>query len=238
MDRFTFTPPTLSGAVTDPANDPGKLAATGANVRKALLSRPGILSLGGDMLDLFLIPQFLSAEECAKLVQVVDSKIGPSTLFKGTEVDGFRTSSTHHFDGTEPQIAALRSAICSALGIAEAHAEVMQGQRYMPGQQYKHHYDYFFPTQDYWQQERRRGGQRSWTAMLCLNEPEEGGHTHFAKPDISVAPKTGTLVVWNNIDHAGRPNENTLHAGTPVLRGSKYVITQWFRQDEWSLHLR
>ncbi len=238
MDRFTFSPPNLSGAVTDPANDPARLAATGAKVRERLAGKPGIVSLGGDMLDLYLIPQFMNEAECARLVQGIDSKIGPSTLFKGTEIDGFRTSSTHHFDGTEPEIAAVRSRICKALGIDEVHAETMQGQRYMPGQQYKHHYDYFFPSQEYWQQERRRGGQRSWTAMLCLNEPEAGGETNFARPDISIPPKTGTLVVWNNMGHHGQPNENTLHAGTPVRKGSKYVITQWFRQDEWSLHLR
>jgi len=238
MDRYTFSAPNISGAVTDPANDQRKLAALGDRVRARLAGKPGIVSLGGDALDLFLIPQFMSEAECARLVKVIDSKIGPSTLFKGTEIDGFRTSSTHHFEDSDPEIAAVRTRISKALGIDESHAETMQGQRYMAGQQYKHHFDYFFTSQEYWQQERRRGGQRSWTAMLCLNEPEEGGETNFAKPDISIPPKPGTLVVWNNMDRSGHPNGQTLHAGTPVLKGRKYVITQWFRQEEWSHYLR
>ena len=238
MNRFTFKAPDLSGNKVDPNYTPAKLAALGNAVRGKLSGKPGITAHGGDKLDLYTIAHFLSDVDCARLVEVIDSKIGPSSLFKGTEIDGFRTSSTHHFDGTEPEIAAIRRKISKVLGIDEMHAEVMQGQRYMPGQQYKHHYDYFFPDQEYWQQEKRRGGQRSWTAMICLNEPEEGGHTHFAKPDIAIAPKTGTLVIWNNMNHDGLANENTLHAGTPVIKGCKYVITQWFRQNEWSLHLR
>ncbi|TIX51075.1 prolyl hydroxylase family protein [Alteraurantiacibacter aquimixticola] len=241
MSRFTFSydaPRAAPSGLVDPVNDPAKLAAVGAAVSSRLSGKPGIVAHGGTKADLFTIPGFRDAKECARLVSVIDSRIGPSELFEGTEVDGFRTSSTHHFDEGDPDVVSLQRAIADALGIPVAHAEVMQGQRYLPGQQYKHHFDYFTPGQPYWQQERRRGGQRSWTAMLCLNEPEAGGATDFHKLGVAIPPKTGTLVVWNNMDAGGHPNPATLHAGMPVDAGAKYVITQWFRQDEWSLHLR
>jgi prolyl 4-hydroxylase len=115
---------------------------------------------------------------------------------------------------------------------------VMQGQRYLAGQQFKHHYDYFTLTEGYWQQERRRGGQRSWTAMVFLNEPEAGGATDFPALGVALQPEAGAVAVWNNMARDGQPNPNTLHAGMPVERGEKYVITQWFRLEPWTLHLR
>ena len=36
-------------------------------------------------------------------------------------------------------------------------------------------------------------------------------------------------MVWNNATPEGLPNEDTLHAGTPVFAGQKYVLTKWFR---------
>jgi prolyl 4-hydroxylase len=45
----------------------------------------------------------------------------------------------------------------------------------------------------------------------------------------SIEPKPGVLLVWNNATPEGLPNEDTLHAGTPVIKGQKYVLTKWYR---------
>jgi prolyl 4-hydroxylase len=44
-------------------------------------------------------------------------------------------------------------------------------------------------------------------------------------------PKIGQALVWNNLLNEGGVNPNTFHAGLPVLEGSKYVITKWFREN-------
>ena len=41
------------------------------------------------------------------------------------------------------------------------------------------------------------------------------------------------LLIWNNMDLDGKPNRNTLHAGSPVIKGTKYIITKWFRLNKW-----
>lgn len=227
----------FGGIPGDPKEDPAKLALIGAQVRARLRADPRAEDLGGDKADMFLLRDFFTAEECARLVKVIDKKIGPSTLFEGTERDGFRTSSTHYFDAGDPATRELEKRIDAATGIPHKHAEVTQGQRYEAGQQFKHHYDYFFASEPYWQQERRRGGQRTWTAMLFLNDVEEGGETDWPELGLSVKPVAGALLAWNNMARDGKPNRNTLHAGTPVVKGVKYVITQWYRQDPWTLHL-
>ena len=50
----------------------------------------------------------------------------------------------------------------------------------------------------------------------------------------SIEPKPGVLLVWNNALPDGTPNEATLHAGTPVISGEKYVLTKWYRTRKWT----
>ena len=70
--------------------------------------------------------------------------------------------------------------------------------------------------------------------MGYLNSVEEGGATNFPKIDLTIPPQAGVLLVWNNMARDGRPNPRTLHAGMPVMRGIKYVLTKWYRAHAWS----
>ena len=123
--------------------------------------------------------------------------------------------------------------IDALLGLAAPTGEPIQGQRYQPGQEFKPHNDWFYTSEKYWQLEEARGGQRSWTAMAYLNDVAEGGETHFTEIGIKIRPKPGVLLLWNNALPDGRPNEGTMHAGTPVVKGAKYVITKWYRTRQW-----
>ena len=119
------------------------------------------------------------------------------------------------------------------MGLDPLVGEPIQGQRYLPGQQFKPHNDWFYTSEKYWQLERKRGGQRSWTTMAFLNEVEEGGETHFTEIGIKIEPKPGVLLIWNNATIDGAPNIDTMHAGTPVVKGVKYVFTKWYRTRKW-----
>jgi prolyl 4-hydroxylase len=76
-------------------------------------------------------------------------------------------------------------------------------------------------------------GQRTWTAMVYLNDVESGGETRFKFLNKSFQPKQGQLLLWNNLYKNGIPNFKTLHEALPPISGDKYVITKWFRS--WSL---
>lgn len=65
--------------------------------------------------------------------------------------------------------------------------------------------------------------------MIYLNDVEEGGHTCFTEIDVAIKPSRGTAVFWNNLNRDGTVNENTKHAGLPVIKGEKVIITKWFR---------
>ncbi len=213
--------------------DQAALARVGRIVRARLDADPKAYKVPTDKAEIYAIGEFLTSNECRKLAGMIDSVAQPSSLYEGTYRDGYRTSFSGNFDRDDPTVKMISRRIDDALGLPGKIGETMQGQRYMPGQQFKNHHDYFFPSEKYWEQERKSGGQRSWTAMMFLNTLEEGGATAFPDLNIQIAPKAGVLLIWNNANPDGTPNEHTLHAGTPVTQGVKYVITRWYRTRKW-----
>jgi prolyl 4-hydroxylase len=215
--------------------DPKTLAYVGMMVRQRLSSMPGVERVDVADADMFIVPGFLTRRDCKAIAQVINSRAVPSTLYRGTERPGFRTSFTHHFDRDDPLTVDVEAYISELIGIDNDYSEAMQGQRYQVGQEFRHHYDFFPTGEGYWQHEAVRGGQRTWTAMVSLTEPKEGGETDFPHLGIALRQQAGTLVIWNNMDAEGRPNMKTLHAGMPVKRGVKHIITKWYRQEPWRI---
>ncbi|OGS55565.1 MAG: 2OG-Fe(II) oxygenase [Erythrobacter sp. RIFCSPHIGHO2_12_FULL_63_10] len=218
-------------AATIPDQD--ALRRLGASVRQRLLADPQAYRIDTDLAEIFAFGDFLSEAECERLLLMIDQVAKPSTLHEQDYASGFRTSYSGDLDRYDPFVMGISRRIDDLLGINPICGEPIQGQRYLPGQQFKPHNDWFYTTEKYWQLERKRGGQRSWTAMAFLNQVEEGGETHFTNVGIKIEPKPGVLMVWNNALPDGTPNEGTMHAGTPVVKGTKYVITKWYRTRQW-----
>jgi prolyl 4-hydroxylase len=209
-----------------------RLAGFGKSVSRALKKHPRVELVSAGGLDLYVCQHFMTDAECDEIVALIDADAYPSTLYKGTEIDGYRTSFSCNLNPHLPQVAKIEARICGLMGIDPRHGETLQGQRYQPGQQFKPHHDYFFTTEDYWESERK-SGQRSWTAMIYLNEPAAGGETNFPKVGMCVSPRRAMLLLWNNMDANGAPNILTLHEGMPVEAGTKYIVTKWFRERFW-----
>jgi prolyl 4-hydroxylase len=217
----------------DPNNDPAKLAKIGAHVTKRLKANALVQQVEHPDVQLYVYQGFLGARDCQGLIDKIDAEAVPSTLYKGTEQAGFRTSYSCHLNRWDPFVSRVEARMSDVLGIDNGYAETMQGQRYQIGQEFKSHHDFFHPSQEYWQTESNQGGQRSWTAMIFLNEPEEGGATEFPHIGIGVRPQTGMMLMWNNAKPDGTLNYKTLHTGTPVKAGVKHIITKWYRQNNW-----
>lgn len=213
--------------------DQAALVRLGAAVRGRLAADPAVHRIPDDRIELFAIGGFLSEPECARLTSMIDAVARPSALHELDYASGFRTSYSGDLDPRDPLVAGISQRIDALLGVDAAIGEPVQGQRYLPGQQFKPHNDWFYVTEGYWPQEEARGGQRSWTAMAYLNSVAAGGATAFTLLGLEIEPKPGVLLLWNNALPDGRPNEATLHAGMPVEAGAKYVITKWYRTRQW-----
>lgn len=218
---------------TETIPDQDALRRVGKTVRERLAADPGVYKIDTDMAELFAVGGFLSAAECERLCLMVDHTARPSSLHELGYESGFRTSYSGDLDPHDSFVKGISRRIDDLLGLPSAIGEAIQGQRYLPGQQFKPHNDWFYTSERYWQDESKRGGQRSWTTMAFLNDVEEGGETHFTHIGIKIEPKPGVLLIWNNALPDGTPNEDTMHAGTPVIKGSKYVITKWYRTRTW-----
>jgi prolyl 4-hydroxylase len=120
--------------------------------------------------------------------------------------------------------------IVGLLGLDPALGEPIQGQRYAVGQEFRAHTDTFNPGSYDYYVHTAAGGQRTWTAMLYLNDPEDGGATRFKTIGKTVHPERGKLLAWNNLLADGAPNPATLHHGMKVRKGVKFIITKWFRE--------
>jgi prolyl 4-hydroxylase len=217
----------------DPNNDPAKLSKIGNFVTKRLNSNPLVIPVDVPGTQIYIYQGFLNLADCKILIDKTDAEAVPSTLYKGTDQAGFRTSYSCHLSRWDADVGRIEARMSDVLGIENDFAETMQAQRYQVGQEFKAHHDFFHPSQDYWQQEAPAGGQRTWTAMIFLNEPEDGGTTEFPNIGIGIRPQTGMMLIWNNMNLDGTMNYKTLHTGTPVKAGTKYIITKWYRQNNW-----
>ena len=181
-------------------------------------------------LELFIFRDFLDPATCAALIEQIDTNRRPSNIADDIGVANFRTSETCDLDSNNPLVADVEQRIAELLGLNLDLSEPPQGQRYAPGQEFKAHTDTFEPGgYDFYLYTAQRG-QRTWTAMIYLNEPEDGGATRFKTIGKTIRPETGKLLAWNNLLPDGRPNVATLHQGMKVRRGTKYIITKWFRE--------
>ena len=181
-------------------------------------------------LELFIVRNFLDEQTCEALIALIDKKRRPSEIADDVGIANFRTSETCDLDWREPVVGEVDRKIGELLGLSLAASEPMQGQRYAPGQEFKPHTDTFEPGGYDYLLHTADTGQRTWTAMIYLNEPEDGGATRFKAIGKTIQPERGKLLAWNNLLADGRPNPATLHQGMRVRRGTKYIVTKWFRE--------
>jgi len=97
-------------------------------------------------------------------------------------------------------------------GIFFSHMESISMLEYLSEDGfYKPHYDFGPDT------------PRTMSAILYLNDVDEGGETYFDQLDISVSPKAGRLVLFPSTYPYS-------HEARSPLSGNKYVLVTWFGQ--------
>ena len=184
-------------------------------------------------IQLYIGDGFLTHEACQAMCAKIDEGSYPSPLFEKDKWEDVRTSYSCNLNAYDPLITGVDMRISELLGIEKAWGEPLQGQRYEQGQRFREHADFFYIDEPYWADYEPHGGQRTWTAMIYLNQPDEGGATRFKLLDFQAEPKRGRILIWNNMALDGSPNPWTLHEGMPVDAGTKYIVTKWYRERQF-----
>ena len=146
------------------------------------------------------------------------------------EVSAGRTSWNCRVSATHP---AVRGAIQRAAYLSKvlpSHAEPAQVVRYLPGQKYNEHHDFFDRAAPSFAAKTRFGGQRLTTVLAYLREPDSGGRTSFPSLRVGFDPRKGDALLWWNLKEDGREDVMTLHAGEPVVSGEKWALNLWLRE--------
>ena len=50
---------------------------------------------------------------------------------------------------------------------------------------------------------------------------------------VEVKPKVGRAIFWHNLDTSGSVDKKTLHAGAPVINGTKVGLNIWTRERKF-----
>lgn len=216
--------------VPEPALDDSPLYLQAEDRRVHVLSaqlQPRIVVFGG----------LLSDAECEALIDLASPRMARSrtvaTKTGGEEINVDRTSDGMFFQRGETElIERIEARIAALLRWPLENGEGLQILRYGPGAEYKPHYDYFDPAESGTPSILKRGGQRVGTLVMYLGEPERGGGTVFPDVHLEVAPKRGNAVFFSY--DRPHPSTRTLHGGSPVLAGEKWIATKWLREREFA----
>lgn len=188
---------------------------------------------------IYSIDNFLTKEECDYFIENSKDKIKQALVSSNNEgvVSDGRSGKNHWIPHNETLISKeIGDRISKEVGIALENAEAFQVIYYDVNQEYRKHYDSWdFDNSEKSIRNMRYGGPRMITALVYLNNVEEGGGTKFTKLDKDVSPEIGKLLVFHNV-YSGKNIKHELseHAGMPVIKGEKWAFNLWFREESRS----
>jgi prolyl 4-hydroxylase len=181
----------------------------------------------------------LSAEECDELIRLSRIKLQRSTIVDPqtgihTVIEDRSSYGTFFALNETAFIAQLDRRIAQLMHLPIENGEGLQILNYKVGGEYKTHFDFFPPEDPGSAAHIAKGGQRVSTLVIYLNEVERGGETIFPNVHMSVVPKKGSAVYFEYYNSLGQVDTRSLHGGTPVVVGEKWIATKWMRQSRYS----
>ena len=168
-----------------------------------------------------LIDNFFSNYDINLILSLVKkfkrSKV--NTILKDSYISSDRTSSTSCLNSTISKLLTiyLKKKTTNFTGLNWTKCENLQIVKYEPGEEFKIHHDYSIKN------------NRCYTFFVYLNDDYEGGKTYFPILNFSVTPKKGMAVFWKNVTDDNKIDNRLIHAGMPVIKGTKYGCNFWVR---------
>lgn len=119
----------------------------------------------------------------------------------------------------------LATAITQSAGVPYQHIEAIDIYNYEEGQFLDLHHDYpYDPRQiNYY----KHGGDRVGTGIFYLNDDFEGGETYFPKYDVTIKPKIGSFLYFQQ-NYDEETNWSTIHESKLITKGTKWIASCFF----------
>ena len=177
---------------------------------------------------------FLPAAACDWLVWRANARLEPAHAYEEDCQAGLhdmRNNSEAVFGLLDTDLVMLltQARIAAITGVPQAMMEAPRVFLYRPGEEFAPHHDYLDPHDPSVAQELDRNGQRIVTFLLYLNDDYDGGETDFPLVQLRHRGAKGDALYFANTGEGDAPDHQTLHAGLPPTRGSKWLLSQWLR---------
>jgi prolyl 4-hydroxylase len=223
--RLATTPPSISGA-------------------RSRLASANHIDIDGHRLSVVsriqspqvtVIEHVLSSEECDELIALSRPKLARSTTIDRTTgseavIHDRSSEGTYFMRGENPLVARIELRLSELISNPVENGEGLQILHYGVGAEYKPHFDFFEPEYAGSAAHLEKGGQRISTTILYLNDVEAGGETIFPEISLTVTARKGAAVHFSYCNDGGALDRLTLHGGTPVRSGEKWIATKWVRE--------
>lgn len=175
---------------------------------------------------------FLDEQDCSDIIEIAQKYFIKTTTL-GKTIEGYRVADGMWMDNNFALSKKYKNKVSEITGLPVENMETVHVVKYEIGGEYKTHHDFFHPGESYYENEMKRGGQRIKSALVYLNDDFTGGETEFPRIGIKVTPKKGKLVLWDNMLEDGNLDYDSLHAGLPVISGTKYIAVIWIRVEKF-----
>jgi prolyl 4-hydroxylase len=181
-----------------------------------------------------VVERFAAADECQWLIGRGGSGLMRAKVYRGSstaQVAETRTNREMSFTifNADVVLSLIRDRIAAACSASVTHFEIAKLLHYSPGEQFALHADFIEAKTPELAHELAARGQRVATFLIYLNDGYEGGATQFPRLDWQYRGGRGDALLFSNVDAAGAPDYDTVHAGMPPTSGEKWVLSQWVR---------
>ena len=163
------------------------------------------------------IPNYLTENECSMLIGLGESGQLDSGRVSNNKF-GYRKAKVTWLKTYSSLVEKIKNGVAEITGFPVENQEDFHFVKYNTDGEYKVHTD---------------GKDRPKTALVYLNDGFIGGETEFPKLNMIIKPETGKLVIWDNTLEDGSGDPNSLHAGLPVIAGTKYIDVIWIRGEKY-----
>lgn len=193
--------------------------------------------------NIYRIENFLSLAELSHLLKLIAAKPKFERSFVGEDSHIDTEQRTSSFLSLSKQhdkiISNIETKAAELLGcFSTTTVEPLQLVRYTPGQLFGVHHDlgdYDDETNTVLLPPKSCYCRRRLVTIFCyLNtlglqtlDTSMGGETEFPACGITVAPRAGMAVMFPNVTPLGQPDVQTIHAGLPPTKETKYGLNIW-----------
>lgn len=183
-----------------------------------------------------------SPEVCDWLIERARDKLQVALMYDGATRKALwmasRTCSEYAFDIIESDVVLLllRARAGVLLNMPTSAMEPPQVFHYATGQEIKPHFDHVFGGEGHGR-DGAFASERVVSLLIYLNDGYEGGELEFPKVGFKHKGRKGDAVFFANVGLDGKRDPLSLHAGLPILKGEKWLLSQWVHDQPFTAYV-